>query len=104
MKKIVLVSIYVLYVLSSLGQEYTRKDSLRGTLTSIRTCYDVTFYDLNVVVDEKEKSIKHSENTIYFTALSDFDLFQIDLASNMEILRVEFEGRALDFNREFDAC
>lgn len=103
MKKIVLVSIYVLYVLSSLGQEYTRKDSLRGTLTSIRTCYDVTFYDLNVVVDEKEKSIKHSENIIYFTALSDFDLFQIDLASNMEILRVEFEGRALDFNREFDA-
>ena len=28
------------------AQEFSRKDSLRGNLTEIRTCYDVTFYDL----------------------------------------------------------
>ena len=85
------------------SQEYTRKDSLRGNLTSIRSCYDVTFYDLNVAIDEKEKSIERSSNCIYFKALSDFNMFQIDLAANMEIMLVEFEGNELDFSREFDA-
>ncbi|MEC7863835.1 MAG: M1 family metallopeptidase [Bacteroidota bacterium] len=85
------------------SQEHTRKDSLRGNLTILRTCYDVTFYDLNVLIDEQEESIERSANTIYFTALSNFKLFQIDLALNMEILLVEFEGEELEFSREFDA-
>ena len=85
------------------AQEYTRQDSLRGNLTSLRSCYDVIFYDLSIVIDDQEKSLERSVNTIYFTALSDFDSFQIDLAANMQILLVEFEGIKLDFTREFDA-
>ncbi len=99
--------LYVLFFLvsyvSAFSQEYTRKDSLRGSLTPIRTCYDVTFYDLNLAIDEQKKSIENSANTIYFTALSDFKLFQIDLAANLEVMLVEFEGKKLDFSREFDA-
>ena len=34
---------------------------------------------------------------IHFTALSDFDWFQIDLAANMEVMLVEFEGVHLGF-------
>ena len=30
------------------SQEYTREDSLRGYLNSSRSCYDVTFYDLDM--------------------------------------------------------
>ena len=96
----------IISILTSLvmySQEHSRKDSLRGNLTSIRSCYDVTFYDLNVVIDEKEKSIETSTNTIYFTALSDFNLFQVDLAANMEVMLVDFEGEQLEFTREFDA-
>ena len=85
------------------SQDITRKDSLRGNLTSIRTCYDVTFYDLNIAIDEVEKSIEKSTNTIYFTAVSDFEIIQIDLASNMEIIHIDFEEEKLDFDREFDA-
>ena len=85
------------------SQDITRKDSLRGNLTSIRTCYDVTFYDLNIAIDEVEKSIEKSTNTIYFTAVSDFEIIQIDLASNMEIIQIDFEEEKLDFDREFDA-
>ena len=36
------------------SQDFTRKDSLRGNLTSLRTCYDVTFYDLNLAIDEQD--------------------------------------------------
>ena len=85
------------------AQDHTRKDSLRGHLNVSRSCYDVTFYDLDVAIDDKEKSIERSTNTIYFTALSNFNWFQIDLANNMEIMLVEFEGKKLEFNREFDA-
>ena len=99
--------LYVLLLLLSsvlvFSQEYSRKDSLRGNLTFPRACYDVTFYDLNIAIDEQEKSIERSTNTIHFTALSNFNWFQIDLAANMEIILVEFEGNKLDFTREFDA-
>jgi len=85
------------------AQEFSRKDSLRGNLTPIRTCYDVTFYDLKVMIDEQEKSIERSHNIIHFTALTDFSWFQIDLASNMEVQIIEFEKSQLEFSREFDA-
>ena len=101
-----MIRVFILLLLSALilnAQEYTRKDSLRGNLSPLRLCYNVTFYDLNIVIDDQEKSIGNSENIIHFTALSDFDFFQIDLAANMEIHLVEFEGRQLDFTREFDA-
>ena len=85
------------------AQEFTRKDSLRGNLTPIRNCYDVTFYDLKVMIDEQEKSIEGSYNIIHFTAVENFEWFQIDLAANMEVQIIEFEGEQLEYSREFDA-
>ena len=85
------------------SQEYSRKDSLRGELTHLRTCYDVTYYNLNVTVDDKEKFIEQSFNEIYFTVKSDFQRMQIDLALNMEILFIQFEDQELNYIREFDA-
>ena len=102
MKKLY-VLLLLIYPTVLFPQHYTRVDSLRGNLTPLRTCYDVTFYDLNVAIDEQEKSIERSTNTIYFRALLDFECIQIDLASNMDIMLVEFEGRELEFFREYDA-
>ena len=85
------------------SQEHTRKDSLRGNLTPLRSCYDVTFYDLFVMVDEKELSLKRSYNIIHFDVISNLNRIQIDLALNMQIMRIEFEGDKLEFSREFDA-
>ncbi len=103
MVKIILSCICLLFALPSIAQEYSRKDTLRGNLTPIRTCYDVTFYDLSVMIDEQELSLEKSYNIIHFTALTDFNKMQIDLSSNMEIFSIEFEEDNLDFNREFDA-
>ena len=85
------------------AQEFSRKDSLRGNLTEVRTCYDVTFYDLFVMVDEKELSLDRSYNIIHFNVVSDFNKIQIDLALDMELMRIEFENGKLNFSREFDA-
>jgi len=85
------------------AQNFSRKDSLRGNLTSLRTCYDVIFYDLFLNVDENSKSLVGSSNSIHFQAKENFNKIQIDLAQNMQINKIEFLNKDLNFERDFDA-
>ena len=84
-------------------EDYSRRDSLRGNLTSLRDCYDVFFYDLFVMVDEENLSLENSYNNIYFTANIDLQVIQIDLIDNMQIEKIIFESKNLEFKREFSA-
>ncbi len=84
------------------AQTFTRADTLRGALRTERTCYDVTFYDLNVKVIPEKRAIEGS-NTIHYLVKENFDILQIDLFRNMEIERIEANGQTLDFKREYDA-
>lgn len=77
-------------------------DTLRGTLSPIRSCFDVTYYNLQLKVDVEEKSIS-GVNHIHFKNVEDFDSIQIDLFANMTIDSVLFKGKKLQFNRLFDA-
>ena len=99
------ISLLLLLTNSSLifSHDFNKGDTLRGFLSEYRSCYDVKFYDLRVTIDDQEKSIEQSSNTIHFLALADFSTFQIDLASNMQITCIEFEGDSLQFTRNFDA-
>ena len=42
---------------SVFAQPFTREDTLRGTLTPERSCFDVTYYDLDLRVDPATKTI-----------------------------------------------
>jgi len=103
MRKLILFFVTFCGVLSAISQPFSREDSLRGDLSLMRTCYDVTFYDLFVMVDHQEKSLEKSYNIIHFTVVSDFNKMQIDLALNMEVLLIQFEGVELEYSREFGA-
>jgi len=82
---------------------FTRADSLRGMLTPLRTCYDLTYYHLDVKVDTLTKSIVGS-NKIKFTVAEDSDRMQIDLFQNMKIEKIVFEdGDSLPYEREYNA-
>ncbi len=81
---------------------FTHDDSLRGGLRPERTCYDVTFYDLNVKVDIASKSIS-GYNTLYFTANTPFDRLQIDLFQNMIIDKIEHNEIPLLYERDGNA-
>jgi len=90
-------------------KKFTRADTLRGTLSELRSCYDVLLYDLDVKVDIDKKFISGS-NTIKFLANNDFKKLQIDLFENMKIEKIEFSTSAdeehsqeLKYNREFNA-
>ena len=66
MRKYLLIIFSIFIVNFTFSQDFTKKDSLRGELTNFRTCYDVTFYNLNVTIDGKEKFIERSFNEISF--------------------------------------
>lgn len=82
--------------------KFTEADTLRGMLRPERSCYDVTFYDLQIKVDIDKKYIS-GYNKIHFTALDDFSKIQIDLFDNMKINKIIFEGKELNFNRKYNA-
>lgn len=81
---------------------FSRADSLRGALRPERTCYDVTFYELDVAIDPEKEKIDGFVD-IHFQTLEDFRRLQIDLFSNMELDKVEFQSKSLPYTREFNA-
>ena len=92
-----------LFISSSLvAQEFGRSDSLRGYLSPLRSCYDVTYYHLDINVDPEAKFIK-GYTEIHFNALESFQIFQIDLFENMNISQIIYKEKELDFTREFNA-
>lgn len=92
----------ILLPFSALAQDFTLADTLRGELSAIRSCFDVTYYDLQLTVDVANRSIE-GVNHIHFRNEADFDSIQIDLFANMVIDSIRFQDQNLDFTRLFDA-
>ncbi|SKB41683.1 Peptidase family M1 [Parapedobacter luteus] len=84
------------------NQLFGRADSLRGQLTPLRTCYDISYYHLDVKVDPDARHISGS-NLFRFTAVEDFSRLQFDLFDNLRIDSVMYHGQELPFKREYNA-
>jgi len=82
--------------------QYTYQDTLRGSITSERAWWDVSYYDLYVAVDIDNKFLKGT-NYIEFTALESHDVLQIDLQKPMNITAITHEGAEVPFDREGNA-
>ncbi|MFC4213327.1 hypothetical protein ACFOWA_19190 [Pedobacter lithocola] len=108
MKKLLLLFMLVLSIFTShaqlMGKKQvnTRADSLRGTLTPLRTCYDINYYHLDVNIDLEQKSVSGS-NEFAFTATQDFSKLQFDLFSNLKVEKIIYNNTELTYNREFNA-
>ena len=81
---------------------FTRQDTLRGTITPERSWWDLNYYHLDIKVDPEKKTIKGS-NTVGYTVLKSNKLMQIDLQEPMEITAVKQNNKSLDFSREGNA-
>lgn len=81
---------------------FSKADTLRGTLRQERTCFDVNYYNLNLKLDIETKEIIGS-NQIYFTAVENFKTLQIDLFDNLKIDSILFKDEKLNFRREYNA-
>ena len=83
-------------------KNFTLADTLQGTLSPLRSCYDVLFYNLDVTVDPETKSIQGT-NGLRFRAMQDFTELQVDLFANMKIEKILFHNDTLSFTRKYDA-
>lgn len=82
--------------------QFSKADTLRGTLSPLRSCYDINYYHLDVKVDIPNKFISGS-NEFKFTATQNFRQLQFDLFSNLKVGEIVYKGNKLPFKREFNA-
>jgi aminopeptidase N len=102
---LLLVSVCLLPAQAQLGanrETFTRADTLRGSLSPLRTCYDINYYHLDVKFDIGQKFISGS-NLFKFTATQDFTKLQFDLFANLKVEKVVYKGKELPYTREFNA-
>jgi len=84
------------------AQEFTRRDSLQGSLRPERTCFDVLRYDLNLTIEPEYKTVK-GYNDITFKVIEKTQKIQLDLFENMVVDSIIFNEKKLQYKREFDA-
>lgn len=83
-------------------ERFSRADTLRGTLSPARSCYDVSWYDLAVRIEPETRTVS-GINRIHWQAEADFSEIQLDLDARMQVEGVRFEGKELPFRREENA-
>lgn len=81
---------------------FTHADTLQGTLTPVRSCYDVLFYDLALTILPETKSIRGS-NTIRWRTVQPFRRMQVDLFENLTIDTILYHGATLSYTRDGNA-
>jgi len=86
-------------LLNKSKNNFTRQDSLRGSITKERIWWDVKYYNLNVKVNPADSTITGS-NTIQYKVVQPYNVMQIDLQNPMEITKVTQDGVALKYKRD----
>jgi len=102
MKEKVCILVLLLLNFSVFSQEFTRADTLRGSITPERAWWDVTHYDLKVTVNPLEKTIEGS-NTITYKVTKPHNIMQIDLQAPMKIEKAIQNGQDISFTSEGNA-
>ncbi|MHA7057644.1 M1 family metallopeptidase [Aquimarina sp. M1] len=83
-------------------QQFTRQDTLRGSITPERAWWDLTYYHLDISVDPDNKTIQ-GKNSIYYKVLKDHNVLQIDLQPPLKIEKVVQDGKELKVTSEENA-
>ncbi|MEL6306195.1 MAG: M1 family metallopeptidase, partial [Bacteroidota bacterium] len=98
-----IATLFVLLIsLNGFGQNFTRQDTLRGSITPERAWWDLTYYDLKVAIDPTTQTIS-GENTIHYTVLKSHNKLQFDLQTPLMIEAVSQNGKPLEYTSEGNA-
>ncbi len=82
-----------------LAQNFSRADSIRGSITKEREWWDLNYYHLDIDVDTEMKSIGGT-NTIRYRVLKSHNRLQVDLQAPLKITRITQDGKTLSFTSE----
>ena len=83
-------------------ENFTRQDTLRGTITPEREWWDLTYYHLDIKVNPDEKFIS-GKNTVQYKVLNNLSVMQIDLQAPLKITKVTQNGKDLKVKHDGNA-
>ena len=84
------------------NENFTRQDTLRGSITTERAWWDLNYYHLDITVNPKTQYIK-GKNTIHYTILNSYQTLQIDLQSPMKLTKAIQDGKKLEVRSDGNA-
>jgi aminopeptidase N len=102
MKNQIIFLLLLICSLTVFSQNYTRQDSLEGSITKERIWWDLTYYDLNIKIDQENQTLDGT-NIIKYNVLEPYKTIQIDLQPPMQISNVLQAGQSLEYRREGNA-
>ncbi|GAA4276169.1 M1 family metallopeptidase [Aquimarina mytili] len=104
MNRIPLVFILLIFTFFAFAQQpqFTKQDTLRGSITPEREWWDLTYYHLDIKVDPDNKSIK-GKNTIHYKVLKNHNIIQVDLQPPLKIEKVLQNNQELKVKSEGNA-
>ncbi|WP_378172093.1 M1 family metallopeptidase [Aquimarina sp. SS2-1] len=83
-------------------QQFTKQDTLRGSITPERAWWDLSYYHLDISVDPDKKTIE-GKNTIHYKVLENHNVLQVDLQPPLVIEKVVQDGKELKVTSEGNA-
>lgn len=83
----------------SLKKEFSKQDTLKGSITPERAWWDLNHYDLKVDINPEDEFISGS-NTVTYTVLEPNQKIQIDLQEPMKLLRATQNGKELEIDKQ----
>jgi len=98
---IIVVSIHVKAQFPQ-SSTFTKADTLRGSLSPLRSCYDINYYHLDLKFEIENRYISGS-NTFRFTATANIDTLQFDLYQNLKINKIMYHGLSIEYTRKYNA-
>lgn len=102
MKKLFGFTIFLFCIQSVSAQNFTRKDSLQGSLRPERTSFDVLRYDLDIKINPDDRTIA-GYNKVTFKIVSSTSKIQLDLYENLQVDSIISDSKKLNYKREFNA-
>ena len=91
--------LFLISVVAEAQENFTKQDTLRGSITKERTWWDVTYYHLDIKINPADSTISGS-NTIRYKVIQPYNRMQIDLQKPLEIYKVTQEGKELNYQRD----
>lgn len=101
MKKLIVFSLMASFGMAN-AQQFTKQDTLRGSITGERAWWDLNYYHLDIEVRPDEKFIKGT-NTIRYKVLNKEQVLQVDLQPPLKIEKITQDGKELDFESKVNA-
>lgn len=88
-----------LFLINLEAQDFSRQDTLRGSITPERAWWDLTYYHLDIAVNPTDSTIT-GKNTIQYKVLENDSILQVDLQPPLRLTKAIQNDTLLEFENE----